>query len=235
MIDNAGRQTPAAGFQYSPLDIGQAREIGMGEFREHALDGIESRGDLGSRGAQRRGALVARARLGRERIAKKRLASDVIRCGVVRRHESQRLAGPETVAHDRGGQILLRPAAEGAELQRDRHRQAAAVEPAAQFRRQAARKGQAALDPRRFVVEQLGDGSRALLVVVHERRDDTGLVHGPRGLACSVGGQEPSLHRAAVDWLHHDGDFLPPLASPGDETLEAVDDFETPVRSLCHP
>jgi hypothetical protein len=235
VIDNAGRETPPAGLEHSPFDIGQAREIGMGELPEHALGGIESRGDLGSRGAQRRSVLIMGLRLGGERIAQKRLASDVIRCGAVRRHERQRLTGPEAVAHDRGGQILLQPAAEGAELQRDGHRQAAAVQPAAQFRGEAARKGQAALDPRRPVVEQLGDGGRAQFVVVRERRNHSRLVHGSRALACGVGRQEPRLHRDAADGLHHDGNLLSTLAPPGQEALEAVDDFEASVRSFGDP
>lgn len=88
MFDNASGETPPAGLEDSSLDIGQAPEIGVDELREHALGGIESRGDLGSRAAQRRGALVARVRLGSERIAQERLASDVIRRGVVRRDES---------------------------------------------------------------------------------------------------------------------------------------------------
>jgi len=91
------------------------------------------------------------------------------------------------------------------------------------------------VDPGLLVAEKGGDGRRGQLVIVQERGDDPGFVHGACRLADGVGRKQPGLHGRARDLLHHDGDLCPALDLPGHQALEAVDDLEASLRSRGHP
>jgi hypothetical protein len=149
--------------------------------------------------------------------------------------EGLRLAGGDGVAGDRVGQTHLGLTFEGAELRCHRHGQASRVEPETELRREPACERETALDPGPLPPEQLGDGPRGELVVIGERRHHPGFIHGTRGPACGVCQEDAGLHGDSRNWFHHDGDFLPALALPDDQALEAVEDLEAAVRTLCNP
>jgi hypothetical protein len=234
-LKDAGHETPLAGLQHPPLDIGEAREVGVDEFLERLFRGVEPPFDLVGRHSQGRGVLVAGLGLSGERVPEKGLPSDAVRRGAVGRHEGLGLAGGQGVTGGRIGHPHLGPVIEGAELQSQRHRKPSAVEPESELRREAAGEGEATVDPRPFTAEELGDRGRGEIVIVGERGHDPGLVHWTRGLPGSVRGEDPGFHGDAGDRLLHHGDLFPTLAFPEDEPLEAVDDLEPSVRSPGHP
>jgi hypothetical protein len=117
-LTDAGEETPLAGLQHPALDVAEAPEVGVDEFLERLLRDVESPLDLGGRGAQRRGVLVARLGLGGKRVPEKRLPGDAVRRGPIGGHEGLRLRSPESMPSYGIGQTLLLGVAEGRETHR---------------------------------------------------------------------------------------------------------------------
>jgi hypothetical protein len=106
-LTDAGHEAPLAGLEHPALDVGEAREVGVDEFLERLLRGVESPFDLGGRGAQRRSVLVSGSGLGGEGIPEKSLPGDAVRRGPVGGHEGLGLRGPEGMPPYGIGQALL--------------------------------------------------------------------------------------------------------------------------------
>jgi len=115
-VKNAGHEPTLPGLKNPALDIGEAREVAVDEFLQRLFRGVIPPFDLGGRGAQGRGVLVAGLGLSGEGVAQERLTRDAVLGGAVRRQECLRLTRGESVAHDRTGKVQLGPASEGAEL-----------------------------------------------------------------------------------------------------------------------
>jgi len=209
--------------QHAAFRVGEAGVVGAGEFLERAFKGVEARGRLLGRGAERRCALGGSWRLGGARVSEESLVRRAIRDGAVAGEESNRLAGGERVAADDLGEFDLLALAEGREPERRRKRERAVVELEAEFRGELAGESEAALDPSSLLPEEFSDGSDRKAVVVGERGGDVGFVHGTDGARGSVRRQKPRLHGDAGGPFDDDGDLTPPLGDPDDEALEAVD------------
>jgi len=180
-------ESPAAGLKDPAFDIGKAREVGRDELVKRLLRGLEALLDLGGRGPKRRDVLVAGLALGAKGVAQESLAGDAVSDGAVGRKEGLGLARRQGVAFDRRGKLELGAVIVGAELQGHRQRQGAPINSPAELWRQAAGEGETAIDPGLLVTEKPGDTWQGELVVVQERGDDAGLVHGAGGLAGGVG------------------------------------------------
>src|SRR6266540_51994 len=68
-LKDAGHEAPLAGLEHPSLHIGEALEVGVDEFLERLLRHVEPPFDLGGRGAEGRGVLVAGLGLGGGRAA----------------------------------------------------------------------------------------------------------------------------------------------------------------------
>jgi len=124
-------------------------------------------------------------------------------------------------------QPLLLGAATSAQRQRDREREPAPIEPRGQVGRQPAREREPPLDPQRPAPQELGDGGLGHLVILVQRGDDPGLVHGAGGLGGRVGVQEACLHGGgALDGLDDGRNFRQTVRAPAGQALEAVEDLE---------
>jgi len=133
-LKDAGHETPLAGLKHPALDIGEAREVGSDDLFERLLGGVESPFDLGGRGAEGRGVLVAGSGLGGERVPEKCLPGDAVRSGAVCSHEGLGLRGPECMPSYGFGQALLLGVTEGREAQRHGEGEAPGIEPLSQLR-----------------------------------------------------------------------------------------------------
>jgi hypothetical protein len=129
------------------------------------------------------------------------------------------------VALDGLGEPSLLRGGEERQGARQSEGQPAAIDARAQIRREAAREGEAALDPGGLLAQELGDQGHRVPVVMGEGKHDAGFVHGAGGFGRLVGDQQAGLHRRALDGLHNDGDLLATLGDPGGQTLEAVEDL----------
>jgi hypothetical protein len=97
------------------------------------------------------------------------------------------------------------------------------IQAEAESRRKPAGQGQAPLDPGLLPAEDLPYGGDREAVVLEERPDDVGLVHGADRPGGGIGRQEPRFHRHSRGALDHDGDLPAALRGPGGQALEAVD------------
>ena len=220
----SGHELTPAGFQDSALGIAESGEVRGRELVQHAIDVIEARGDLGGAAAQWGGALLGASRLGAPGIAQERLPRGLVGAAI-RGQERLRLACGKGVALDGAGKPELLPGGERAQGDRQRERQAAAIDARAQVLRQAPAERQAALHPLRLATQELGDRGRREAVLARERRHDASLVHGAGGLRQGVRVQEPSFHRRTRDGLDDDGDLAEAFSPPPSESLEAIEDL----------
>ena len=133
------------------------------------------------------------------------------------------------MAADGVGQAHLVGAREGGDGESGGEGEAAGIESDRQLGDEAAGQRQAAPDPGLLAAEELGDGGQGEAVLVGERIDDAGLVHGAEGLPGRVGREETRLGGRAGDVLDDNGDLAEPLAGPAGQALEAVEDLEGAV------
>jgi hypothetical protein len=233
-LTDAGEEAPLAGLQHPPLDVGEAPEVGVDEFLEGLLRGVESPFDLGGRRAQRRGVLVAGFGLGGKRVPEKGLPGDAVWRGTVGRHEGLGLRGPEGMPSYGVGQALLLGVTEGREAHRHGEGEAPGVEPFAQLRREAASQEEPALDPGLLSSEEFRDRRGREPVLVRKRRDHPGFVHGTGGLSGRVGLEESGLASDAGDGLEDHGDLPQAFGPPPGQALESVEDLEGAVLRRRH-
>jgi len=233
-LTDAGHETPLAGLEHPALDVREAREVGLDEFLERILHSVESPFDLGGRGAERRGVLVAGLGLGGKRVPEKCLPGDAVRRSPVGRHEGFCLRGPEGMPSDALGQTLLLGVTEGRKAHRHGEGEAPSIETLAQLAREAASQEEPALDPGLLSLEELRDRRGRESVLVGERSDHPDLVHGARGLAGRVGLEESGLASDADDGLEDHGDLLHAFGTPPGQALEAGEDLESAVIRRRH-
>jgi hypothetical protein len=144
------------------------------------------------------------------------------------------LARREGVPVDRIAQALLLGASEGAQLQGDRQRELAAVQPRRRFRREAPCQRQPPFDPQRLAAQELGNRAFGMSVVP-QRPDHARLVHGAGGLPGRVRVQEARFHgRSAFDRLDDDRDFRAAFRGPPGQAFEAIQNLERPVSGGGH-
>jgi len=103
-----------ARLEYAALGVGEAGVVGAAEFLDRALEGVEARGGLLRRGAERRRALSGSWRLSGARVAEEGLSRRAIRDGAEAGEEGGGLPGVEGVAVDNPGELHLLRLAEGA-------------------------------------------------------------------------------------------------------------------------
>jgi len=130
------------------------------------------------------------------------------------------------VSADRLRQSHLRLASEIRQRQGDRQGEPPCVEPEAELRGEPARELEPARDPALLLPQEFPDGLEAEPIVVDERGDDAGLVHGTCGLSRRVGGEDPCLHGDARDRLEDDRNLTLAFGTPAKEAFEAVEDLE---------
>ncbi|MBI3725025.1 hypothetical protein HY251_13880, partial [bacterium] len=88
---------------------------------------------------------------------------------------------------------------------------------------------EAGLDPSLLPSEELGDLLHAQRVLVDERGDDAGFVHGACGAAGLVGGKQEGLGERRGRILDQDGDVG--AIGPLGQALEAVDHLQAAVEA----
>jgi hypothetical protein len=233
-LTDAGHEATLAGLQHPALDVREAREVGVDELFERLLRGVESPFDLGGRGAQRRGVLVAGLGLGGEGVPEKCLPGDAVRRGTVGGHEGLRLRSPESMPSYGIGQARLLGVTEGREVHRHGEGEAPGIEPLAQIAREAACQEEPALDPGLLSSEELRDRRGRESVLVGERSDHPDLVHGTQGLSGRVGLEESGLSSDAGDGLEDHGDLPQAFGPPPGQALESVEDLQGAVLRRRH-
>jgi len=233
-LTDAGHETPLAGLEHPALDVAEAPEVGVDELIERPLHSVESPFDLGGRGAEGRGVLVAGFGLGGKRVPEKRLPGDAVRRGTVGGHESLRLRSPESMPPYGVGQALLLGVTEGREAQRHGEGEAPRIEAFAQLRREAASQEEPTFDPGLLSGEELRDCRRREPVLLGKRRDHPDLVHGTRGLSGRVGLEETGFASDAGDGLEDHGDLPQAFGPPPGQALESVEDLEGAVLRRRH-
>ena len=233
-LTDAGEEATLAGLEHPALDVAEAPEVGVDEIIERLLHSVESPLDLGGRGAEGRGVLVAGFELGGKRVPEKCLPGDAVGRGTVGRHEGLRLRGPEGMPPYGVGQALLLGVTEGREAHRHGEGEAPRIEALTQLRREAASQEEPALDPGLLSGEELRDGRRREPVLLGKRRDHPDLVHGTQGLSGRVGLEESGLPSDAGDGLEDHRDLFQAFGPPPSQTLESVEDLEGAVLRRRH-
>ena len=226
---------PLAGLQHPALDIAEATEVRSDEFFERPFRGVEPPFDLGGRGAEGRGVLVAGLWLCGEGVPEKCLPSDAVWRGAVGRHEGLGLAGPEGMPADGVCQALLLRRTEGGEAQRHGEGKAPGIEPRPQIRRETAGQDEPALDPGLLSGEEFRGRCGRESVLVGQRRHHPGLVHRTQGLVGRVGLEESGLPSDAGDGLEDHGDLPSAFGAPLGQAFESVEDLEGAVLRCRYP
>ncbi|HTX73582.1 MAG TPA: hypothetical protein VMC79_12205 [Rectinemataceae bacterium] len=233
--DDLREEAPPPRLYHSSFRLGQPREVQSLDLFDGGLDLVEPRAQPGGRGAQGRGALVARPGLGTARIPEEVLTGRSIRSQAVGDEEGQGLAGGEAVAARGVGQLDLARAIVFAEGHCDRQGETAGVQADLQLRGEIPFEEKTTRHPGLLPAEELRDGRGAQVVVVDQRGDHPCFVHGARGPSRAVGIEEPGLQGDAARCLDHHRDFALALPGPPRETLESVDDLEVSVARVRHP
>lgn len=217
------------GLEHPALDVPERRKIGAGEFVQSAFEFEETALQGGSGPAQGRAALVGLRRHGALGIAEEGLLGDCVRRGAIGRQEGKRLTGAKPVATDHLGQAHLLPLPEDAQGQRHRKGKRFLIQAPGELRGELSGKEEPAVGPGLLLPQEPPGRLGREAVLLDERPDDAGLVHGPEGAHGGVGLQHPGLRGDPLDGLDDNGDLGAALAFPDDEALEAVEDFEHTV------
>lgn len=222
--DDLRGQAPPTGVQHPTVGIGEAGEIEAQQLHERPLGVIEAGLELLGRRAERRdGGLVGRgqraAGIAQQCVSRRGVARDAP--GLEQRG---RLPRTEAVSRDRVGQPGLVGPRHGGEGVRRRRRDPAVIHGSGDAGRQPAAEDEAAIDPPPAAAEQLGNLCRRELIVVGERPDDTGLVHGTDRAPRAVRVEQPRFAHDAGGVLDDDRDVRVPVARPLRQALEPVED-----------
>jgi len=149
-----GNELTPAGFEDALFGVGEGGEVRGREFVEGELEVVEARLDRGGRGTQGRSALLVRARLRGARIAQERLARGRIDRRAAGGQERLGLSRGEGMELDGLGEPSLLRHGEGRQGARDGERQPPAVDAGDEVGCEAAREGQAAVDPGGLLAEE---------------------------------------------------------------------------------
>jgi hypothetical protein len=222
-LDDLGGQPPLAGLQGPPFGVGEAGEVERQQLRQGALGLIEARLEFAGRGAEGRDGARARSRHGAARVPQQRLAGG-------------RVAGRAPGGEDGLGlpraQAVARHGVRQARLVATRQRrqgrgrgggEAAGVDVRCDVGREPPAKREPAIDPPPAAAEQLADLGRREVIVLGERADDAGLVHGAQGLPRGIGLEQAGLGYDAGGVFHDHGHVRAAVMGPVGEALEAVE------------
>jgi len=229
-----GGQTPLAGLQAPPFGVGEASEVERQQLLEGAFGLIEARLELARRGTQGRDGRRAGGGHSAAGIAHERLAGGRVAGRAPGGEERLGLPRAQAVAREGVGQARLLAARQRRHGEGGGGREAAGLDVRGHVGREPAAKGQPALDPRPAAAEQLGDLARRKMIVVGQRADDAGLVHGAQGAPRRVGLEQPGLGHDAGGVFDHHGHVRVAVAGPVGEALEAIEHFVGALTGRSH-
>jgi hypothetical protein len=233
-LDDLGGQTPLAGLQDPTLGVSEAGEVEGQELLEGALGLVEAGLELPRRGPQGRDGDLARAGQGAARVAQQRLVGGGVGRGAPGGEEGLGLARAQAVAREGVGQTLLIAARQGRQSGGRGGREAAVVDVAGQVGGEPTAERETAIHPGPAAAEQRGDVRGGQVIVVGQRADHAGLVHGAQGPPRRVGVQQAGLGHDAGGVLDHHGHVRVAVAGPVGEALEAVEHLVGAVAGRGH-
>jgi hypothetical protein len=222
-LDDLGGEPPLAGLQGPPFGIGEAGEVERQQLLEGALGLIEARLELARRGAQGRDRGRAGGGHGPARIAHERLAGGRVAGRAPGGEESLGLPRAHAMAREGIGHARLLPAREHGHGGGRGGREAAGIDLRDHVRGEPAAEGQASVHPAPAAAEQLGDLGGREVIVVGERADHAGLIHGAQGPPRGVRLEQPGLADDAGGVFHDHRHMGVAGAGPAGEALEAVE------------
>jgi hypothetical protein len=138
------------------------------------------------------------------------------------------------VSADCVGETALLPGGKAAQSQGDREGHVSGVEAILQLGSQPPRQEQAPFHPSLFARQKLGDGVRREAVLLRQRGDHAGLIHGAGGLGRRVGLEQAGLAADPRNRLDDHGYLAQAIGTPLCQTLETVEHLEVSVVPLSH-
>jgi len=229
-----GGQPPLAGLQAPPFGVGEAGEVKRQQLLKGALGLIEARLELARRGTQGRDGRRAGGGDGAARIAQERLAGGRVSRRAPGGEEGLGLPRAQAVAREGVGQTLLIAARERRHGGGRGGREATVIDLRGHVGREPAAEGQAPVHPAPAAAEQLGDLGGREVIVVGQRADHTGLVHGAQGPPWRVGVEQPDLADDAGGVFYDHGHVGVAVAGPAGEAFEAVEHLVRAVQRRGH-
>jgi hypothetical protein len=233
-LDDLGGQTPLAGLQGPPFGVGEAGEVERQQLLEGALGLIEARLELARRGAQGRDRSRAGGGHGPAGIAHERLAGGRVAGRAPGGEEGFGLPRAHAMAREGIGHALLIPAREHGHGGGRGGREAAGIDLRDHVRGEPAAEGQASVHPAPAAAEQLGDLGGREVIVVGQRADHAGLIHGAQGPLRGVRLEQPGLAGDAGGVFDHHRHVRVAATGPVGEALEAVEHFVAAVAGRGH-
>jgi hypothetical protein len=224
-LDDLSGEPPLAGLQSSPFGVGEAGEVERQQLVEGPLGLIEARLELARRGAQGRDRRRAGGGHGAAGIAHKRLAGRHVAGRAPGGEEGLGLPRAHPMAREGIGDTRLIPAREHGDGGGRGGREAAGIDLRGDVRCEPAAEGQAAVHPAPAAAEQLGNLGGREVIVVGERADHAGLIHGAQGPPRGVRLEQARLGDDAGGVFHDHGHVGVAGAGPAGEALEAVKHF----------
>ncbi len=223
--DDLGGQAPPAGLQDPALGVGEAGQVYVHEGIEGALGLPEAGLELARRGPQGGDGRLAGAGQGAPRVAEQRLAGGRVARGAPGGQHGLGLPRAQAVALDGGGQARLVAARQRRQGRGRGGGEPPVIDVARQVRGEAAPEGQASVHPAPAAAQELGDLAGRQAVVVGQRADHPGLVHGTQRAARGVGFEQAGLAHDAGGVFHDRGHVRVAVPCPARQALEAVEHF----------
>jgi hypothetical protein len=231
--DDVGGQPPLARLQGPPFGVGKAGEVERQQLREGALGLIEARLELARRGTQGRHGAGARGRHGAAGIAHERLAGGRVAGRAPGGQDGLGLPRAQAVTDDGVGHARLVTAGQRRQGGGRGRRQPPGVDVPDHVGGQPAAEGQAPVHPAPAAAEQLGDLGGREMIVVGQRADHAGLVHGAQGPPRGVGLEQARLADDADGVFHDHGHVGVAVADPVGEAFEAVEHLVGALTGRC--
>ena len=195
---------------------------------------VEARLELARRGPQGRHGAGARGRHGAARIPQERLAGGRVACRAPGGEEGLGFPRAQAVACEGVGQARLLAARKRRHGEGRGGREAAGIDLRGHVGSEPAAEGQAPVHPAPAAAEQLGDLGGREVIVVGQRADHAGLVHGAQGPPRGVGVEQASLADDAGGVFHDHGHVGVAVAGPAGEAFEAVEHLVGAVPRRGH-
>jgi hypothetical protein len=232
--DDLGRESPLAGLQGPPFGIGEAGEVERQQLTQGLLGLIDARLEFTRHGAQGRDGGLAGLRHGAARVAEERLAGGRVAGRAPGGEDGLGFPRTQAVAREGVGQARLLAARKRRHGPGRGRGEAAGIDLRGHVRCEPAAEGQAPVHPAPAAAEQLGDLGRREVIVVGQRADHAGLVHGTQGPPRGIGLQQARLGHDADGVFDHHRHLRGALARPPGEALEAVQYLIGPVAGRGH-
>jgi hypothetical protein len=232
--DDLGGQAPSAGLQGPPFGVGEAGEVEGQKLVKGALGLVEPGLEIAGRGAQGRDGRRAGGGHGAAGIAHERLAGRRVACRAPGGEEGLGVPRAQAVAREGVGQTLLIAARERRHGGGSGGREAAVIDLRGHVGSEPAAEGQAPVHPAPATAEQLGDLGGREVILVGQRADHTGFVHGAQGPPWRVGVEQPGLADDAGGVFHDHGHVGVAVAGPAGEAFEAVEHLVRAVPRRGH-